>query len=197
MEAPAHSPAVGSSSTRSTHPPWEQKQGMPAAGPTGEAAAAEPTPARRGHGAAKLAATCVALPLLAAGPVAALLVGQGDCRRSWWPSVAPGTAPTARRCRSCPPPPSNSPQQQGNSQTKSIKILSFEPARRNQIAQLPRTKNHRSLGFQELGAASCPPWGIQDPGFSAYQEPAHAEEEEAEDRREVRSDWTASCQVGD
>lgn len=110
--AAARSPAAGSSRTRRTHPPRELKESTTAAaGPT--AAAAAPRPARRCRGAARLAVTCAALPpppaALDAGPPAAWLVQRGGCRRSGWPSAGPGRAPTAGRCRSCRPPPSDSP----------------------------------------------------------------------------------------
>jgi hypothetical protein len=159
MAEPAHSAAAGSSRTRSTHLPREKKKGTAAAGagPTGVvAAAAAPTAVRSGRDAAKLAATCAAPPLLAAGPLVALLVGRGGCRRSWWLSAALGRAPTAGRCRSCPPAPTNPRRRQERRGTQSDQIdknLSFQPviieikAQLQEqeslvvVAQIPRTRS--------------------------------------------------------
>lgn len=111
LGAAAHWLAAGSWRTGS-HPQREQKQGTEAAaGPT--AAPAAQTPARKVRDVGRLAVTCaVPPPIPVGGPPAAQLGWQGGCRRSWWQSARPGTAPTAGRCRSCRPPPSESRQQQ-------------------------------------------------------------------------------------
>jgi hypothetical protein len=112
LGAAAHWHAAVSWRTKSSHPQREQKQGAEeAVGPT--AAPETQTPARKVRDVGRLAATCaVPPPIPDGGHPAAQLSWQGGCRRSWWRSARPGTAPTAERCRPCRPPPSKSRQQQ-------------------------------------------------------------------------------------